>query len=70
MLAELFLFAMAREGELSPFAVDLVIKLGGAAVTDKSMLETLRKDALEQGAALVKQCHEAGQRVVVVHGAG
>ncbi|KAK7108991.1 uncharacterized protein [Littorina saxatilis] len=48
----------------------LVIKLGGAAITDKSVLETLRPDLLQQGAALIKRCHDEGQRIVVVHGAG
>ena len=61
--------AMA-EGDNSTQALDLVIKLGGAAITDKAALETLRGDALQQAAALIKQCHDAGQRVVVVHGAG
>ena len=61
---------MAKGDEPSTLTLDLVIKLGGAAITDKATLETLRGDALEQGAALVKQCREAGQRVVVVHGAG
>lgn len=50
--------------------VDLLIKFGGAAITNKSKLETLCSDALQQGAELVRRCFEAGKRVIVVHGAG
>lgn len=54
----------------SAVVLDLVIKLGGAAITDKSTNETLRVEDLRQGAALIRLCHDAGQRVAVVHGAG
>ena len=50
--------------------VDLVIKLGGAAITEKSKLETLNEHSLQQVAHLVLQIHLSGKTVVLVHGAG
>ncbi|KIZ03134.1 hypothetical protein MNEG_4828 [Monoraphidium neglectum] len=47
-----------------------VIKLGGAAITDKSRLETLRPDTLASVAATVAALHRNGGGAVVVHGAG
>lgn len=48
----------------------LLVKLGGAAITVKSRLESLRPVALEVAAGLVGNCRRRGVDVVVVHGAG
>lgn len=47
-----------------------VIKLGGAALTNKSVLETLQDDALAAVAGTVAMLHQQGGGVVIVHGAG
>lgn len=55
---------------VSNIKVDLLVKFGGAAITDKSKLETIRPEALAAGAYMVKECLRSGQSVIVVHGAG
>jgi hypothetical protein len=50
-----------------------IIKLGGAAITDKARLETLQGDALRASCAHVAACARWAARgcdTVVVHGAG
>ncbi len=52
-----------------------VVKLGGAAITDKTQLETLRAEVLATAAAqlaqAVKEDHsQSGSALIVVHGAG
>ncbi|KAL8613113.1 hypothetical protein ACOMHN_035054 [Nucella lapillus] len=59
-----------RGDESCAVVVDVVIKLGGSAITDKSSFKTLQEEQLQQGAALIKLCHDAGQTIAVVHGAG
>ena len=49
------------------FGVDLILKLGGCAVTQKSSFETANITAIETAARIIKQ---APGRCVVVHGAG
>ncbi|KAG7177687.1 Isopentenyl phosphate kinase-like [Homarus americanus] len=53
-----------------PVAVDLVIKLGGSAITEKSLPETFKEAAIRESVKLVKLCVNKGLKVVVVHGAG
>lgn len=48
----------------------MIVKFGGAAITDKSSLETLKPDQLDYGASIIEECYKLGQTVVVVHGAG
>uniref|UniRef100_A0A0B7A0G1 Isopentenyl phosphate kinase n=1 Tax=Arion vulgaris TaxID=1028688 RepID=A0A0B7A0G1_9EUPU len=50
--------------------VDVVIKFGGSAITDKDSLETLRPDNLLLSAHCIRQCKDAGLSCIVVHGAG
>ncbi|XP_069110484.1 uncharacterized protein [Argopecten irradians] len=50
--------------------IDLVVKFGGSAITDKHQLESLRKDNLVSAAATISHCVDHGLRCVVVHGAG
>jgi len=45
----------------------LILKLGGAAITDKNQLNTARPDALQQ---IAKTIATAPQPMVIVHGAG
>lgn len=61
---------MSGDADFNKTSIDLVVKFGGAAITDKLSWETLRSDALHQGAQMLENCQKAGQRVVVVHGAG
>lgn len=48
-------------------ACDIVVKLGGSAITKKSQFETLNEEALHAAAAALAA---GGQRAVVLHGAG
>ena len=48
-------------------AIDVVVKLGGSAITDKAAFETLAAESLAAAAAAIAA---GGQRTVVVHGAG
>lgn len=50
--------------------VDCIVKLGGSALTHKGQLETVRPDALQRAAAIVKRLHAEGKSCIVVHGAG
>ncbi|XP_033762287.1 isopentenyl phosphate kinase-like isoform X2 [Pecten maximus] len=50
--------------------IDLVVKFGGSAITDKSRLETLKEDNLKLAVDVIRKCVERGLRCVVVHGAG
>jgi len=55
--------------------VSCVVKVGGAAITDKAQLETLRAEVLATTAAqlaqAVKEDHApSGLALIVVHGAG
>lgn len=49
-----------------------IIKLGGALLTDKSRPYTLRQDILDQAAAEVKACLDAGliEQLILIHGVG
>lgn len=48
----------------------VVIKWGGGLITDKSSLCTPNMTVLNQLAATVEKCHDAGLEVILVHGAG
>ena len=63
--------APAIHGETAP-AILRVVKLGGAAITDKAGLETLREEVLQTTARqLGDVCgREAPGGTVIVHGAG
>lgn len=50
--------------------IDLVVKFGGSAITDKRCLETLREQNLTSAADVIRECVLRGLRCVVVHGAG
>ena len=49
------------------FNVDVIIKLGGCAVTDKRNFETVKYEAIEASAKVVKRING---KCIVVHGAG
>jgi isopentenyl phosphate kinase len=64
---------IAEEMSASPSQtppVECIIKLGGAAITDKTQLETLNEEVLDSAAATIASLHIRGLSVVVVHGAG
>ncbi|XP_071537053.1 uncharacterized protein [Panulirus ornatus] len=50
--------------------VDVLIKLGGSAITEKSQLETFKESAISEAVKLIKLCLNKGLKVIVVHGAG
>lgn len=47
--------------------LDVIIKLGGCAVTRKNTFETVNHDAIESAAKLVKKIKG---KCIVIHGAG
>ena len=49
---------------------DLVVKLGGSAVTHKECMEMLNSHNLAEVAILLNHCYQANRRFIVVHGAG
>lgn len=51
-------------------SVDVIVKFGGSAITDKGELESLKPNELRIASELIKQCHDAGLTCIVVHGAG
>ena len=50
--------------------VSCIVKLGGAAITDKTQLETLNEDVLNTVAAQIDHLIKCGERIIIVHGAG
>ena len=56
--------------EATKYHVDLIVKFGGSAITDKSKLETLCDDSLRKAAELISLCHKQNLTCIVVHGAG
>lgn len=50
--------------------VDLIIKFGGSAITDKNIFETIRRQELSIAAQCIKTCTDHGLKCIVVHGAG
>eukprot|EP00210_Caulerpa_lentillifera_P003673 g3506.t2 len=50
--------------------IRFIVKLGGAAVTDKSCFETLNESALEKSVQQLKVLYTSGVKFIVVHGAG
>jgi len=50
--------------------IDFVVKLGGSAITNKDMHETLNVDAVTAAADVLAECYHLGQRFIVAHGAG
>ena len=46
------------------------MKLGGSAITNKSVLETAKMPELYKASRLIKSCTEKGLKCLVVHGAG
>lgn len=51
-------------------SVDIVVKLGGSAITEKSQQETFKDAAISDAVTLIKLCVDEGLKVIVVHGAG
>jgi len=50
--------------------IDFVVKLGGSAITNKDILESLNVDALNAAAEVLADCFRLGYRFIVAHGAG
>ena len=48
----------------------LIIKLGGAAITDKKSLKTAKTDIIRKIAEQIKILHEQKYKIIIVHGAG
>lgn len=62
--------AAAVAAEKRPRRVELVVKLGGSALTHKSTPHTLDEERLAAAVDTVTQLHERGVGFIVVHGAG
>ena len=52
------------------FQIDLIVKLGGSAITNKSVFETVKMPELYKASQLIKSCIGKGLKCIVVHGAG
>ena len=50
--------------------MDLIVKFGGSAITDKTTFEMVKSDALQKASYVIKQCVEHKLKCIVVHGAG
>jgi len=50
--------------------IDFIVKLGGSAITDKDVFETLNVDALNSAADVLAECFHLDLRFIVAHGAG
>ncbi|XP_059160067.1 uncharacterized protein LOC131943801 isoform X2 [Physella acuta] len=50
--------------------VDIIIKFGGSAITDKNIFETIKSHELSIAAQCIKTCTDHGLKCIVVHGAG
>ena len=50
--------------------IDFVVKLGGSAITDKDIHETLNVAAVTAAADVLAECFHLGLRFIVAHGAG
>ena len=48
----------------------VIIKLGGALITDKDQIHTFRPEALMPLSSILKEMASEGRRVTIVHGAG
>ncbi|CAF1477600.1 unnamed protein product, partial [Didymodactylos carnosus] len=56
------------EDDVKPIVVvDRIIKIGGAAISDKTQFETLLPDNLKQICQLLKQNYK---NLILIHGAG
>ena len=53
-----------------PVEIDFVVKLGGSAITNKDVVETLNADTLSAAAEVLAECFRLGLRFIVAHGAG
>ena len=52
------------------FQIDIIVKLGGSAITNKSVIETVKMPELYKASQLIKSCIGKGLKCIVVHGAG
>ncbi|XP_060600284.1 uncharacterized protein LOC132753777, partial [Ruditapes philippinarum] len=56
--------------ETQKYHIDLIVKFGGSAITDKSKLETLNEESLTRAVELISLCYKQNLTCIVVHGAG
>ncbi|KAK8736851.1 hypothetical protein OTU49_004679, partial [Cherax quadricarinatus] len=68
LLACDYIFLIAVMSAIS--TVDLLIKLGGSAITEKTQLETFNETAISIAVKMVKMCADKGLKLILVHGAG
>ena len=50
--------------------IDVIIKLGGSAITEKTKLETPKLTEINRAVQLINKCREHQLTCLVVHGAG
>jgi len=55
---------------MDDLVVDLVIKLGGSAITHKETLETMNHESLQAAIRIIQECEAKKLTYILVHGAG
>ena len=50
--------------------IDFIVKLGGAAISDKKAFEKEKPEALIQAARVLASCAKNGLKFIILHGAG
>jgi len=50
--------------------VEVIVKVGGAAITNKAVRETFKEDVAASIALMFKELHQQKIRAILIHGAG
>ena len=50
--------------------VEVIVKVGGAAITNKAVRETFKEDVAASIALMFKELHQQKFRAILIHGAG
>lgn len=58
------------EGGKASRRVDLVVKVGGSAITNKTVRQSFNDAAAHETAILFKQLHAERTTAILIHGAG
>jgi isopentenyl phosphate kinase len=48
----------------------LVVKIGGAAITQKNKIHTLNENSIDWFCKIIEKVFEKNKRILIVHGAG
>lgn len=50
--------------------IDFIVKLGGAALSDKKFIEKEKPEALLKASGVLANCASNGLKFIILHGAG